>query len=209
MDRFGTWSKNPDVVKNWGRADYLINNREIQINAREYFPLKKLTSAKNVVIILTLYALCDLTYENKTKDYFNLSEIKNMIITRIKKYKLFLLTKGNHIIENINYIKFNKTNINYNVTGIIQREKKKLSDFISKYLKPKGNILGKENISMHEIYYSVAFLLGNFVSIKVYIKKDEYSEIYDEPTSTTRVLYYLSPSGKELMKKYREENYLL
>jgi hypothetical protein len=195
-EKLGIWTKDPDITKNWTKADYMINNREIIIHPGGTFPLKTLRSIKNASILMVLYGLCDLTFENPEKNYFNMDEIKRIIDLRIKKYKLYLQTKAFYLIERINRANFNKTTLNYNVDAIISREKLKYTQFSTNKI--------KLNVKMDNVYYALALLSGNLVNIKAYTKKGDYSEIYDESKNKTHILYYLSSSGKDLMRKYRE-----
>ncbi len=149
------------------------------------------------MIILTLYALCDLTIENPNKDYFNMKEIADTITNKLNKYKVFIRIKGLYIIERINKAKHKRANAGYNYFEDLNKQEQSFIKYIDDYRFTR----------MHDLYYAIA-MLKPFIDFKLYTKSKEYNTFSYELNSSVRVLYYLNFEGKKLLKKYQKQKYL-
>jgi len=207
--KYGTWSKKPEITVNWNRTNYFINNRELYYSKTQIFPLKTNNSQKNICIILCLYALCDLSIENESKDYFNIGEIRNMIQKKLVKYKALLLTKGLYRVERVCKSKYRRCHGSYNYLDDFEKQKEELTKKIEGlYTKSADKKTSGSLIRVDDIYYSLAMLLKVFVNFRVYSRGKDYQNIkFENDYSVSRILYYLNDDGKELLKKYKS-NYL-
>lgn len=207
--KYGTWSKKPIITHNWTRTDWFINNRELYYTKTQILPLKNITSQKNITIILTLYAICDLA-STSNKDYFNLSEIKKMIELSLSKYKIKLKGKGLSILERVCKAKARRCANNiYDTKQDLENQSQEFMKRIDKlYTSKKDKIDNGYNVRMDDIYYAVQCLRGVFLNFKVYSKGKDYHEYqFENDYPASRILWHLNEDGKELLKKYKQ-NYL-
>lgn len=195
---FGEWSKNPEVTRRWSKADYFLNNREIRYSPRIMFPIIEVCSKKHTSIILTLYALIDLT-ERKDKTYFQQKDVYDMIKKNITLYKMKLTKKGKEVVKRRIMSKWERSNRSFDYTKKLQKEEQQVTQFFMNF----------RGISMDDLYYAIATLVPVFVWIKNYQAKENYNDSDFEPSTKVKTYYHLNDDGKELMRKVKENNYLL
>ncbi len=195
----GEWCKYPDVIKNWSKSEHLINNQEIYHDRHNIDPIKPFTTRKVIMIKFVLYAMIDLHSINKTKSWFNLKEIKEMIDKKRTLYLKFIEWKVNHLVEKVKLNKFDNSSKNYDVQRIIaadiQRNKKNLNKEL--------------NLSYSDLYTAIAQLYPVFIAQKMYVRKLDYENVNEPLATSPTKLYYLNKDGMELLKKVKTDLYLI
>jgi len=196
---FGEWSKNPEVVKSWKRADYFINNQELYFDKLHIDILQPLHSRKSVFVKMVLYAMFDLTENNPKKDVFNISEIFNIVQKKKPLYKLLIKYKAGNVLSRINERKHINSNKSYDSEA-------KLKSTMAKFMEGLNK---RDKVQYHDIYYSLALLFGIFVNTKITSKNIQYEDIVDEESKYYSSGYCLNKDGMELMEKFKKSNFLL
>lgn len=196
--KIGNWCKDGSVTRNWTRADYFLNNREIKYSPKVLFPIVEVCSKKHATIILTLYAFIDLTHRGE-KSCFQHNDIYEIIKKNLTIYKMKLSKKGKEISKRRIMSSWERSNRSFDYSSKLNKEEKRVTDF---FMKMRG-------INMDDLYYSIAMLIPVFISIKNHKSKENYNELDFEPSKKLKTYYFLSEDGKELMRKVKESNYLL
>jgi hypothetical protein len=203
--KFGVWNHNTEVTQKWSNAQYFINNREIKFNQNQIYPLKILDSQRNITIILVIYALCDLSYNNQ-QSYFNIKQIYDMIDKKFTFYKILLETKGLHILERICKKKYIRANKGFDYDKDFEKQKTLLTNKIrGLYVRSKDKTEQGNNIRMDDVYNAISLLIPVLISFRSCKKSESNYETYKK----TNTLFGLNSDGKKLMKLYKEKGYLL
>lgn len=209
--KFGNWTKDISITKDWTPADYFINNQEVYIEKSDLEPLTPYTTRSTLMIKYVLYGLFDL-YKDTGRTSFRQIDIlkqigeevdgayKNSKKYMIKaKYKALINLKVQNIIENKNIKKFNRTNNNYDVDAKIKKEILNNIKVISKI----------NQITRPDFNLAVNLLRANFIKV-TYAKKDQdYLDEIGISEKSPTPFYSLKKEGKKLMEKFQKEGFLI
>ena len=202
-ERLGRWNKNPDIIKNWSKADFLINNNELHYSINKEVSLGKLTGRRAVSIRAFLYALFYLQEENPDYKTFRFHQIYEMVVRKHIIIKLLISRKGKlQIIPQAWKFKHERGNYGFNV-------EEKIESTIDQF----QDDLRKIKITKEHLYIAMGWLSGVFIDIvkdKTSDEENAYSGAFPKVRGSGNTEFIqLNKDGKELMSKHKDEGFLL
>lgn len=208
--KFGEWSKDYEVTKNWTESDYLINNQEIFFSKSNIVRLSPYASRSPLLIKYLLYGIFDL-YKNTSKTSFSQQEILTQIGEPVfvnnkirhwliyNKYKVLVNLKIEYLITQVNQKNFARTFNNYDVEAKIKKE---CSEALFKIRKI-------DKYCRYDFYRYINLFFSSFVKITYYKSQEEYVDDISIKNKAPLPFYSLQKEGIKLMKMVQDENYLL
>jgi hypothetical protein len=198
--KIGKWTKDLDVIKNWSKSDFLINNNEISYSLHNQVSLGKLTGRRSISTQAFLYGMLFLYQENPDKKTFRFDHLYKIVKRKQIIIKFLISKKGKEqIIPEAWNHKYLRSNGSFDM-------EKKISNTNEQFDKE----IQKINISKEHLYIALGWLSGTFIEI-VKQKKDSEMFAYSGafPNNGGGEYYQLSKEGKELIEKHLKEGFLI